>query len=876
MRHHATLRPLHPSQVSAATARWLASAAAALLLAPAAPCGDEPLFRSPIVDVSSKPKTVAAADLDQDGDTDLVTGFTANLIGISLQTAPGTYALQSGTAIATGPTLSRLALADLNGDGAPDLLYTVSGAGSLLVVHPGNGAGSFGAALPHATAGGPTDIGLADLDADGDLDALVTCPTGQRLSVLLGHGDGSFAPKLDLAAGTVPLEVATGDWNGDGAPDAAVADNGAPAAQHRLTVLLNDGRGALGSAATIPLPEQVYDVETGDFDGDGRADLAVSVAASAHVLVLAGNGDGSFGAPQVVPGLASGRQLVVADADEDGDADLAQMPVNGASRLVALMLGDGAGGFAPPRLTGTLTSPQDLLVQDVTDDGDLDLLVPGSEFIFGQWLTLLPGNGRGDFSPVAGVLGDNCPDVAFGALDGDARPDMVAASVLNDTVTVYRGEGSGFVRAVAGLHVDAFPGESSRPLSVALGDLDGDGAGDVVAGVSGLPPRLALHFGDGDLGFDPVLALPLTGVPADVLLADLEGDGDLDLLATGNSTASLSVVRNLGSRSFAAPELYATSALPSRLAVADMNGDAVLDVIASTGGATITSFVHVFLGLGDGTLEPALSFAGGTNHGGLAVADVDGDLDPDVAVSELQSGNALLLLNDGTGFLSAPVVLPTGGLGNVVGVVLADLDRDGVPDLAAAGSSTQPFTGLGGLAFFRGSGGGAFEPPVRYPLNAGASNLTGHDIDGDGALDLAAPSIYDFVELLLNQLGPWNDLGHPLAGALGLPKQVGEGSLQPLSPFRFTLSDSRPAAAVAHVVGLAALNAPFKGGVYVPLPQLVNFPLLTDGTGELVLAGAWPAGAGGLTLYLQFWWKDPAGPAGYASSNAVSASVPAR
>jgi len=123
--------------------------------------------------------------------------------------------------------------------------------------------------------------------------------------------------------------------------------------------------------------------------------------------------------------------------------------------------------------------------------------------------------------------------------------------------------------------------------------------------------------------------------------------------------------------------------------------------------------------------------------------------------------------------------------------------------------------------------------------------------------------------------GDWIDLGGALAGASGEPLLSGEGALLGNDPLALTLSGALAAAPFAYVLGFSQLGAPFKGGVMVPFPDLIQFGLVTDGTGGHVVQDIWPAGLpGGFDLYLQAWITDPAAAAGFAASNGLVATTP--
>ena len=122
---------------------------------------------------------------------------------------------------------------------------------------------------------------------------------------------------------------------------------------------------------------------------------------------------------------------------------------------------------------------------------------------------------------------------------------------------------------------------------------------------------------------------------------------------------------------------------------------------------------------------------------------------------------------------------------------------------------------------------------------------------------------------LLQPPGPWSDLGQALAGAAGAPTLVGEGTLLPATWFALTLTGAPAGKSGAWIVGLAPLGAPFFGGTLVPHPTLL-LPLVTDADGRVDLDHqSWPGMPAGTSLYFQAWVEDPAGPAGYAASNAL-------
>ena len=229
---------------------------------------------------------------------------------------------------------------DFNGDGKPDVAVTNQNGLAVLL---NNGSGGFEPAVSYIVGTNPQSVAAADLNGDGHVDLVVVNQGSGTVSILLGSGNGSFAGSTTFAAGTNPRWVALGDFNGDGKPDLAIADSGT-ASGSGVSVLLGNGDGSFQAAKFFGAGSVSLSVAIGDFNGDGKADLAVANEGSDNVSILLGNGDGTFQTAVNIsldlPGLSvSPTSVVVADFNLDGQLDLAVATPN--HRDVAVLLGKG-------------------------------------------------------------------------------------------------------------------------------------------------------------------------------------------------------------------------------------------------------------------------------------------------------------------------------------------------------------------------------------------------------------------------------------------------------------------------------------------------------------------------------------------------------
>jgi hypothetical protein len=358
-----------------------------------------------------------------------------------------------------------VAVADVNGDGKPDVIVanqcvsTTSCINSTVGVLLGNGDGTLQTAVTYGSGGSDaTSVGVADVNGDGKPDLLVAnlcasygnCPTGGSISILLGNGDGTFHAAVVYSSGGVGTNsVAVGDVNGDGKPDLVVASDclSSNCENGVVGVLLGNGDGTFQTAVTYASAGiDAYSVAMADVNGDGKPDLLVanlsnSNSAGGSVSVLLGNGDGTFQtAVTYDSGGYEALSLAVADVNGDGKPDLvaANACVNGNNcnnGAVGVLLGNGDGTFQTAVAYSSGGNDGGLVVgsvavADVNGDGKPDLVVANQGNGNNGSVGVLLGNGDGTFQTAVtyGSGGYYATSVGVADVNGDGKPDLVVAN----------------------------------------------------------------------------------------------------------------------------------------------------------------------------------------------------------------------------------------------------------------------------------------------------------------------------------------------------------------------------------------------------------------------------------------------------------------
>ena len=617
--------------------------------------------------------------------------------------------------------------ADLDGDGNGDLALLTEGYATIML---GRGNGTFEDEAKYWVSGRSQTVTIGDLDLDGSPDLAVvysrtlSSPPVGGVAVLLGNGDGTFQDPVKYSAGINSLSAAIGDFNEDGRPDLAVAFLGDSPDPGGVAVLAGTGEGTFKDAVFFTGTTEPSSIDSGDLDGDGHQDLAAVNYESDNVSVLLGNGDGTF---QSVAHFVAGEgptSIAIHDLDSDGTPDLAT--ANGESDNVSVLLGNGDGTFHTAQNYPTGANPKTVSIEDLDSDGTPDLAVVTSSY---DGASVLLGHGDGTFQTAVNYwLGCGAHSGATGDLNGDGTPDLVTTNsgifpAHNGGVSILLGAGDGTFRVASGYET------GTRPYSIATEDLNRDGTADLaVAFLGPIPPEesgVSILLGNGNGTFSDKVNITVDAGPYSVAADDLDRDGTADLAVACPSSDNVFVLLGNGDGTFQDVVSYPANDSPKSIAIDDLNGDDIPDLVVAN---SASDDVSVLLGIGNGTFQNAVNHQVGNWPQSVAIGDLNRDDIPDLVVANSSDHNISVLLGNGDATFQDEVIY--GSPNTPIQVGIGDFNGDSNPDLAVLNQGTND------VSVRLGVGDGTFLQTTRYDVDEYPTSIAIGTINHDGSPDL--------------------------------------------------------------------------------------------------------------------------------------------
>jgi hypothetical protein len=307
---------------------------------------------------------VAVADLDGDDRPEVLQAASPSGLRVFRNLGNGTFSTPDVYSSALPQTI---AADDLDGDGDSDVVLAIQGVSDVVAVMRNDGAGFLDPQVTFPAGPDPRGLALGDYDGDGDLDVATT--NRFEISVLLNDGLGNLGPRMAFPISIASSSVAAGDLDGDGDLDLAGGSFGPTS----VWVVLGDGTGAFGPSALYAAGSAPLSVDLGDFDGDGDLDLASANNSSDNASILLNAGNGTFVTGSTLAVGVDPIEARVVDADVDGLADV--LILCSSTRNVFLLRNQGAASFAFPELYGVGLTPSWLAVGDLEGNGRPDLVV---------------------------------------------------------------------------------------------------------------------------------------------------------------------------------------------------------------------------------------------------------------------------------------------------------------------------------------------------------------------------------------------------------------------------------------------------------------------------------------------------------------------
>ncbi|WP_298417228.1 T9SS type A sorting domain-containing protein [uncultured Kordia sp.] len=650
-----------------------------------------------LVTTSNTPLVLRIADIDNDGDNDIicrVLGGNSKIVWF--ENLGDNESFNAPQTILTGINgLFQFYIGDVDNDGDLDIISNSRQYdNSIYWLENIDGQANFGARQIITTNTYDSTIHPVDIDNDGDLDVLSITNSFLLLYENL-DGQGSFS-NYEIISNEIEdgSFVKTADLDNDG--DLDIISSSKDDKKIGLFEHL-DGQGNFGAQQTIAITEEINaDLSIADMDGDGDLDiLSVEWIQNRITWYENTDGQGDFSLAQFVnTDNTSGMAIAAVDFDNDNDLDI--LAASSTDDSVAWYENtDGQGGFGSQNIliAGT-RSIGAIQVADLDNDNDLEILFVSSWSDKVAWYENLDNQGGFANQKIITTYADNAEALKIADIDGDGDMDAISASRFDNKIAWYEnldGQGNFGPEQVISTTVN-------QVFFLDVGDIDGDGDIDIVTVSNSMGTGTLMWFknldGQGNFSSEQIIPTNSTSYILHVGLNDVDNDGDIDLMASMSQANRVFLFKNTdGLGTFASSEVatHTTELRPNNTHMGDIDGDGDKDLVVSVSSANrIVSYKNID---GQGTFSERQIVTTSTNQPGqVHTADVDNDGDMDIISSSFLDSKIAWYENlDGLGDFGPQQIISQNVL-NVNSMCVVDFDSDGDMDILSTSAESGKIT----------------------------------------------------------------------------------------------------------------------------------------------------------------------------------------
>ncbi|MFN5983521.1 MAG: FG-GAP-like repeat-containing protein, partial [Fluviicola sp.] len=594
---------------------------------------------------------------------------------------------------------------------------------------------------------------VADFNNDGKLDlAFVSFLTsGNLLTVKMGNGDGTFQANATYNVGVRPNSIRAKDLDADGDIDIVVSNHTFGANNARISIVFNNGSGVFGAATSysgsIPGPSpsapNMFEVDVNDVTGDGLVDIVVAVNNGFEVFTNLGGAPAIFQSPTFTNATnSSSRGLIVANFDGIAGNDV--VTANYGSPNFSLRTNTGTGTFNAAVNFTCSSNPIDIATADFDADGDLDIVTANEAF---DQISIFLNNGSGNFGTHTVMSAGDAPSaIKCADINNDGNVDIIVTNNNSNTLSICHGNGNGTFQTKYEIIAIA------TPKNLVVGDFDSDGRTDVITSTQ--TQSISQFFKGSTAGLtDLGINYSTNAIVKHITSSDLNNDGKNDVLVANGTANSFDVYFSLGNAVYnTVPTTYTIPGSNNPTIIQSNflnNSDTDKDVAVYYAGSTK---VTVFNGSPTGTLTSFASFTPGATVNNFAFEQLVGSSTNKDFVLARTDGQIEIRENDGTASFPVFQTLSTGATA-VSFVTVKDLNNDGFNDIITANGTSNTIS-----VFLYNTGSNNFNSAINLstPANSSPAFLDVKDLNNDGFADIVSANsglAPGFSRFLNNTLG---------------------------------------------------------------------------------------------------------------------------